>query len=172
MEHQPFPPDATRPPESKFPWPLLALGIAAVLLIVTLWVTPRTNKAATAVIDNSMQPSAQVRISGVRISPQEANNLSNVNVYGEATNMGTRSLTQVLVSAMFHDKDGKAFMAQQEPMQRADVKGDKGKDTKDLAEEPLKAGQTVPFRVSYSQIPGNWDGKPPELTVQQVTVRK
>jgi len=172
MQHQPFPPDATRPPQSKFPWPLLALVIAAALLVVTLWLTPRTNKAATAVMDNSMQPSAQVRITSVRISPQEANSLSNVNVYGEATNMGTRPLTQVLVSAMFHSKDGKAFMAQQQPMERADVEANKVKDSQDLSAEPLKAGQTVPFRVSYSQIPGNWDGKPPELTVQQVTAQK
>ena len=34
MEHKPFPPDATKPPQSKFPWPLVALAVAVVLLIV------------------------------------------------------------------------------------------------------------------------------------------
>jgi hypothetical protein len=172
MEHQPFPPDATRPPQSRFPWPLVALGVAAALLIVTLWLTPRTNKAATGAINSSTQPASQVRISRVRISPEQVNNLANVDVYGEATNTGTRPVTQVLLSAMFHDKDGKTFQVQQEPMQRADVKGDKVADAKELAEDPLKPGQSTPFRVSYSQIPGNWDGKPPELTVLQVTVKK
>ena len=33
MEHKPFPPDATKPPESKFPWPLIALAVAVLLLI-------------------------------------------------------------------------------------------------------------------------------------------
>jgi lipopolysaccharide export LptBFGC system permease protein LptF len=172
MEHQPFPPDATKPPQSKFPWPLIALGIAAALLVITLWLTPRTDKAATSAINSATEPTAQVRISEVRISPEQLNNLANVNVYGQATNTGTRTVTQVLVSAMFHDKDGKSFMAQQEPMQRADVKGTNVVDAKDLSEEPLKPGQSAPFRVTYTQVPGNWDGKPPELNVMQVTVQK
>ena len=172
MEHQPFPPGSTRPPQSKFPWPLVALGIAAALLVVTFWLTPRTDKAATGVINRSTEPAAQVRISGIRISPQKVNNLANVDVYGDATNMGTRPVTQVVLSAMFHDKDGKTFLAQQEPMQRADLKGTKVTATKDLSEEPLKPGQTAGFRVSYSQVPGNWDGNPPDLTVLQVTVQK
>lgn len=172
MEHRPFPPDATRPPQSKFPWPLIALGAAAALLIVTLWLVPRTNKAATGIINSSTQPASQVRISSVRVAPEQVNNLANVAVYGEATNTGTRPVTQVLLSAMFRDKQGKAFQVQQEPMQRADVKGDKVTDAKDLSEEPLDPGQSAPFRVTYSQIPGTWDGKPPELTVLQVTVKK
>jgi hypothetical protein len=172
MEHQPFPPGSTKPPQSRFPWPLVALCIAAALLVITLWLTPRTDKAATGIINRSTEPAAEVRISGVRISPTQANNLANVDVYGDATNTGTRPVTQVLLSAAFHDKDGKTFMAQQEPMQRADIKGDKVAGTKDLTEEPLKPGQTAGFRVSYSQVPGNWDGKPPELSVLQVTVQK
>src|SRR5436305_4817996 len=32
MEHRPYPPDATNPPQSKFPWPLIAVIVAAVLL--------------------------------------------------------------------------------------------------------------------------------------------
>jgi hypothetical protein len=172
MEHRPFPPDATRPPQSRFPWPLVALAIATALLIVTLWLTPRTNKAANAVLDGSTQPASQVRISQVRVSPEQVNNLANLDVYGEATNTGTRPVTQVLLSAMFHDKDGKTFMAQEEPMERADVKGDKATAAKELTEEPLKPGQSAGFRVRYSQIPGNWDGKPPELSVMQVTVQK
>jgi hypothetical protein len=43
---------------------------------------------------------------------------------------------------------------------------------KDLAEKPLKPGQPAAFRVRYSQVPGTWDGKPPELSVLQVTVQK
>ena len=172
MEHQPFPPGSTKPPQSKFPWPLAALCIAVALLVVTLWIIPRTDKAATGTMNRTTEPTAQVRLAGVRIVPTQANNLANVDVYGEATNTGTRPVTQVLLSAAFHDKDGKTFMAQQEPMQRADVKGDKVAGTKDLTEEPLKPGQTAGFRVSYSQVPGNWDGKPPELSVLQVAVQK
>lgn len=172
MEHKPFPPDSTKPPQSSFPWPLLALAVATALLIVTFWLMPRSNKAATHAVNNSLEPAALVRISGVRISPQTVNNLSNVVVYGEATNTGSRPVTQAIVSAVFRDKDGTPLLAQQQPMQRADAKGNKVKDEKALADQLLKPGQTAGFRVDYTQVPGNWDGKPPDLNVLQVTVEK
>jgi negative regulator of sigma E activity len=56
MEHQPFPPNSTKPPQSKFPWPLVALAVAAALLIATFWLTPRTNKASTAISNTVDQP--------------------------------------------------------------------------------------------------------------------
>ena len=171
MEHQPFPPNSTKPPESKFPWPLVALGVAAALLIVTFWLIPRTNKAST-VINTADQPTAQLRISNVRISPQEANGLANVDVFGDAMNVGGSPVTQAIVSATFHDKNGNSILVQQQPIQRAETKDGKVEEAKALSEEPLKPGQTAPFRVSYSQIPATWDRKPPELAVLQVTVPK
>ena len=172
MEHQPFPPNSTKPPESKFPWPLVALGAAVVLFIATLWLTPRTNKASTAISNTVDQPTSQLRISDVRISPQEANGAANVDVFGEAMNVGGSPVTQAIVSATFHDKNGNSILVQQKPMERADTKSGKVPEAKALAEEPLKPGQTAGFRVSYSQIPGTWDGKPPDLTVLQITVPK
>jgi hypothetical protein len=172
MEHQPFPPGSTRPPQSRFPWPVVALAVAVALLIVTFWLVPRTNKAADKAINNSVEPSAQVKISSVRISPQKLNNAANVIVYGEATNTGTRPVTQAIVSAVFHDKEGNPLVAQQQPMERADSKGNKVDAARELAEQPLKPGQTAGFRVSYSEVPGAWDGKPPDLNVLQVTVQK
>ncbi|MGB8130462.1 MAG: hypothetical protein WCG81_11780 [Candidatus Angelobacter sp.] len=171
MEHQPFPPNSTKPPQSKFPWPLVALGVAAALLIVTFWLIPRTNKAST-VINTVDQPTAQLRISNVRISPQEANGVANVDVFGDAMNVGASPVTQAIVSATFHDKNGNSILVQQQPIQRADTKDGKVEEAKALSEEPLKPGQTAPFRVSYSQIPATWDRKAPELSVLQITVPK
>jgi hypothetical protein len=172
MEHKPFPPDATKPPQSKFPWPLVALAVAVVLLIATFWLTPRIDKAATRSINNSTEPSPQVRIADVRISPQNVNGLSNVDVYGEATNTGKLPVTQAIVSAVFRDKNGNPLLTQQEPMQTADSKNVEVPAVKDLSEKPLKPGQPAAFRVRYSQVPGTWDGKPPELSILQVTVQK
>jgi hypothetical protein len=172
MEHQPFPPNSTKPPESKFPWPAVALGVAVLLLIATFWLTPRTNKASTAISNTVDEPAAQLRISNVRISPQEANGVANVDVFGDARNIGGSPVTQAVVSATFHDKDGNSILVQQQPIERADTKNGKVEESKPLAEEPLKAGQTAGFRVSYSQIPATWDRKPPELSVLQVTVPK
>ena len=172
MEHQPFPPNSTKPPESKFPWPLVALGVAAALLIAVFWLTPSTNKAATAISNNLDQPAARLRISNVRISPQEANGVANVDVFGDATNVSGSPVIQAIVSATFHDKNGNSILVQQKPIERADTKGGKLQEVKILAEDPLKPGQSAGFRVSYSQIPAAWDHKAPELAVLQVTVPK
>jgi lipopolysaccharide export LptBFGC system permease protein LptF len=172
MEHQPFPPGSTQPPQSKFPWPLIAFGLAAALLIVIFWMVPRTNTAATRAMNNSLEPAAHVRISGVKISPQKTDQAANVVVYGEATNTGTLPVTQAIVSAVFRDKNGNPLAAQQQPIERADAKGEKVEEARNLAQQPLKPGQTTGFRVNYAQVPGNWDGKPPELTVLQVTLQK
>jgi hypothetical protein len=172
MEHKPFPPDATKPPQSKFPWPLVALAVAAILLIAIFWLTPRTNKASTAISNTIDQPAAQLRISNVRISPQEVNGLANVDVFGDAMNVGGSPVTQAIVSATFHDKNGNSILVQQKPIERADTKNGKVEEAKALSEDPLKPGQTAGFRVSYSQIPATWDGKAPELSVLQITVPK
>ncbi|MGC2744558.1 MAG: hypothetical protein WA672_15385 [Candidatus Angelobacter sp.] len=172
MEHKPFPPDATKPPESKFPWPVVALAVAVALLIATFWLTPRTNKAATNAINSSTQPASQVRISDVRISPQNVNGLTNVDVYGQATNTGRLPVTHAIVSAVFRDKNGNPLLTQQEPMQTADSKNVDVPAVKDLSEKPLKPGQPTAFRVRYSQVPGTWDGKPPEMSILQLTVQK
>ena len=172
MEHQPFPPNSTKPPESKFPWPVVALGVAVLLLIATFWLTPRTNKASTAISKTVDQQAAQLKISNVRISPQEANGAANVDVFGDAMNIGGSPVTQAVVSATFHDKDGNSILVQQQPIERADTKNGKTEEAKPLADDPLKPGQTAPFRVSYSQIPATWDRKPPELSVLQVTIPK
>jgi hypothetical protein len=172
MEHQPFPPNSTQPPQSKFPWPLVALAVAVALLIATFWLTPRTNKASTAISNTVDQPTAQLRISNIRISPQEANGVANVDVFGDAMNVGGSPVTQAIVSATFHDKSGNSILVQQQPIERADTKDGKVQEAKSLSEEPLKPGQTAPFRVSYSQIPATWDRKAPELSVLQITVPK
>jgi hypothetical protein len=172
MEHQPFPPNSTQPPQSKFPWPLVALAVAVALLIATFWLTPRTNKASTAISNTVDQPTAQLRISNIRISPQEANGVANVDVFGDAMNVGGSPVTQAIVSATFHDKSGNSILVQQQPIERADTKDGKVQEAKALSEEPLKPGQTAPFRVSYSQIPATWDRKAPELSVLQITVPK
>jgi len=40
MEHRPYPPNATKPPQSRFPWPVVALAVAVVLLVITFGFRP------------------------------------------------------------------------------------------------------------------------------------
>lgn len=172
MEHKPYPRNATNPPQSRFPWPLIALGIAMVLLVVTLWLSPGINKASSKEADMASQ-ATQLRLSAISLSPQEANNQANVDVYGQASNAGARPITSAIVSAVFKDKNGSPILTQQKPMERVDLeKKDRTLNEKDFLEDPLKSGQTAGFRVSYTEVPQNWNHELPELSVLQVTVKK
>lgn len=172
MDHKPYPPNATKPPQSRFPWPLIALVVAAGLLIITLWLSPRSNKAMTrSAGDQSTAP--QLRLSAINLAPQAANGQANVDVYGQATNTGGQPVSNAVISAVFRDDKGNPILAQQQPMERIDAKdGGKTRDVRELAQDPLKPGQTAGFRVSYVQVPDGWNHQPPELSVLQVTVQK
>jgi hypothetical protein len=172
MEHRPYPPNATKPPQSRFPWPLIALAIAVALLIVTLWLSPGINRASTKEANMASQ-ATQLRLSSISLSPQEANNQANVDVYGEVSNAGARPITSAIISAVFKDNNGAPILTQQKPMERVGLdKKDKALNEKDFLQDPLRPGQTAGFRVSYTEIPQNWNHQPPELSVLQVTVKK
>jgi hypothetical protein len=172
MEHRPFPPNATQPPQSRFPWPLIALIIAGALLVVTLWLSNSMNKASTRELNMASQ-TGQLRLSSVSLAPQEANNQANVDVYGEVSNAGGQPVTSAIISAVFKDKNGDPIVTQQKPMERVDVeKKDKTLAPENFLQEPLQPGRSSGFRVSYTEIPQNWNHEPPQLSVLQVTIKK
>lgn len=172
MEHRPFPPNATQPPQSRFPWPLIALIIAGALLVVTLWLSTSMNKASTRELNMASQ-TGQLRLSSVSLAPQEANNQANVDVYGEVSNAGGQPVTSAIISAVFKDKNGDPIVTQQKPMERVDVeKKDKTLAPENFLQEPLQPGRSSGFRVSYTEIPQNWNHQPPQLSVLQVTIKK
>ena len=138
MEHRPFPPNATQPPQSRFPWPLIALIIAGALLVVTLWLSPSMNKASTRELNMASQ-TGQLRLSSISLAPQEANNQANVDVYGEVSNAGGQPVTSAIISAVFKDKNGDPIVTQQKPMERVDLeKKDKTLAPENFLQEPLQ----------------------------------
>lgn len=174
MEHRPFPPNATRPPQSRFPWPIIAIIVAAVLLGVIIWLIPNSsNKAATAALDNAPLQSDQLRVSQIQLAQQDVAGTANVDVYGEATNTSRRPISNAVVSAAFKDKNGTVIYEEQQPIERVEMKSkDKDVDVKPLADQAIGPGQTVSFRARFSQVPATWDHKPPEVRVSQVTEKK
>jgi lipopolysaccharide export LptBFGC system permease protein LptF len=172
MEHRPYPPNATKPPQSRFPWPVLALAVAVVLLVITLWLSPSMNKASTRE-QNQASQSTQLRLSSIRLSPQEAHNQSNVDVYGEVSNSGGQPVTSAIISAVFKDKNGAPVVTQQQPMERVDLNNkQKSLNPVNFLQDPLKPRDSAGFRVSYTDIPPTWNHEPPQLSVLQVTVQK
>jgi hypothetical protein len=174
MEHRPFPPDATKPPQSRFPWPLIAIIVAALCLAAIIWLVPSTrNKAATSALDNAPLQSDQLQVSQIQLAPQDVGGAANVDVYGQAVNTSSRPITNAVVSAIFKNKNGVSVYQEQQPIERIDLKSkDKDLNAKTLDAQPIRPGETISFRVRYSQIPATWDHKPPQVTVTRVTEKK
>lgn len=170
MEHRPYPPNATNPPQSRAPWPLIAIVVAAVMLALIIWLLPSANKAATSTLNNPASQSNLLRLSDIKLAPQATAGAANVDVYGQATNAGAKVMNGATVTAVFKDKNDVTIYAEQRPLERVDVKK-KDADTvaKSLDQEPVKPGQTIDFRVRFDQVPATWNHKPPQLTVTQVT---
>jgi hypothetical protein len=173
MEHRPFPPNATQPPQSRFPWPLIAIIVAAVMLGLIIWLIPNSNKAASSALDNTDARGNLLRLSQITLAPQDVAGTANVDVYGQATNAGSRVMNGAVVSGTFKDKNGVTIYEQQQPMERADAKS-KNADVvaKSLDQEPIKPGQTIGFRVRFDQVPATWNKEPPQLTVVRVVETK
>jgi len=96
------------------------LAIAVALLVVTLWLAPSMNKASTKEL-NMASTASQLRLSSISLSPQEANQQANVDVYGEASNAGAQPITNAIISAVFKDKSGNVIVTQQKPMTRVEL---------------------------------------------------
>jgi hypothetical protein len=174
MEHRPFPPDATKPPQSRFPWPLIAIIVAAVLLGVIIWLIPNSsNKAATAALDNAPLRADQLQVSQIQMTPQTIAGAANVDVYGQAVNTSTRTISRAMLSATFKDKNGTTIYEEQEPMLRASLtKKEKDVNARPLDAQPIRPGETMDFLVRYSQVPSTWNHQAPQVTVTQVTEKK
>ncbi len=102
-----FLPNATKPPESKFPWPLVALAVAVALLIATFWLTPRTNKAATSAINTFHQPASQLRhLRYQDLATRSQMALPMWMFTAKPQIPAPCPMTQAIVSAVFRDKNG------------------------------------------------------------------
>src|SRR2546423_11120083 len=105
MEHRPYPPDATNPPQSNFPWPLIAVIVVAVLLGVIVAVIPNTNKAAMEKMNNPDLATSQLRLAEITVAPQDIAGTANVDVYGQLTNMGRGPPIGATASAGFQERN-------------------------------------------------------------------
>jgi len=166
-DHEPYPPNGTHLPQTRVPWPLIAIVLAGVLVAVIFIV--RQNRRAVA---ESLPPNA-LHISGVTIVNNTAAPGGNVHVYGEITDNADLRLTDATLSAEFKDDAGHTVYVAQQSIERVEVQnGGKNSTEKSFAEDPLKPRQTAAFVVSYSQVPSSWNHQPPQLRVLEAHAMK
>ena len=169
-EHKPYPPNATHPPQTRIPWPLIAIILVGVLIVVIFLAPGRQNRAT---VTATLEPNA-LHIFDEKLAPDTvAGTGGNVDVYGQLTNNGDLTLTDALLSAEFKDNAGTTVYVAQQPIRRVEVQnGGKSSIEKSFTEDPLRPRQTANFMVSYSQVPANWNHQPPQLTVLQARAKR
>ena len=172
MEHRPYPPNATKPPQSRFPWPVIALVVALALLVVTLWLSPSMNKASTKEANMpARRPNCGFRPLAWLLRKRTTRRMWMFMVRS-AIPVDSQSLAQS------SPPYSKIKMAIPSSPSNSPWKGliwtrkTKGLAPENFSQQPLQPGKSSGFRVSYTEIPQNWNHEPPQLSVLQVTIKK
>ncbi len=173
-QHRPY-----EPPEvvelrkrGRFPWPLVALIVAAAILaLIAYWLprAPKTNPAAKVTQEQvPVQPAAgMVGLS----TPRLTIGLTGGSAYLDAvmTNHGDKDLTGATVQLTYTTTDGKTVRGDEQPVMA--IKDPSGTDTASLAEKPLKAGETQNVRIPILSPPANWDKHLPGVEIVNIAVK-
>lgn len=155
------------PPKPRFPWPLIAIVIAAAILAVLIWWLPQPKKQlppnAAAV---PAQPTGnQVQLTSLKMTPSTVGSA----FYVEAMlyNNGNTDITGVQVQAAFHGINGQVLETQTRPVEG--MVGNSATEAQNLAQAPIKPNQSRAVRVYFNHYPAGWNKQMPDLKVTTVT---
>lgn len=155
-------------PQSKFPWPLVAVVAAAVILAVFLFYLPRTPKRgpnATAA-QVPPQPFGQtLQITNLKVQPSPAG--GSAYIQGTVSNTSSKKINDVTVVTRFFDKAGNVVLQDTVPMQSLP------KETANtvgvsFAEDPLKPDSSKEFRIAIDNVPDTWNHEAPSIEIAHV----
>jgi uncharacterized protein DUF2393 len=155
------------PPKRSFPWPLIAIIIAAAILAALIWWLPQTPKKqlppnAAAV---PAQPTGdQIQLTNLKMTPSTVG--SAFYVEGMLYNNGNSDITGVQVQAQFHGANGQVLETQTHPMEG--MVGNSAIETQNLTQAPIKPNQSRPVRVYFDHYPAGWNKQMPDLKVTTV----
>lgn len=156
------------PPKQRFPWPLIAIIIAAAILAALIWWLPQTPKKqlppnAAAV---PAQPTGdQIQLTNLKMTPSTTG--SAFYVEGMLYNNGNSDITGVQVQAAFHGINGQVLGAQTRPVEG--MVGNSAIEAQNLAQAPIKPNQSRAVRVYFDHYPAGWNKQMPDLKVTTVT---
>ena len=172
-EHRPYePPEVIQlQKRGRFPWPLVALIVAAAILALIAYYVPRvpkTNPAAKVTGEAPSQPAPDmISVDNVKMTLGPTGG----NAYLDAVfaNHGDKAVTAATVQLLYTTTDGKTVRGDEEPVLA--LKDASGADTTALADNPLPAGGTLPVRISVLSPPANWDHKAPGIEIVNIAVK-
>ncbi|HZQ91513.1 MAG TPA: DUF3426 domain-containing protein [Terriglobales bacterium] len=158
--------------KSMAPWPLIAIVVAALLLIVVLYQAPRSPKKAEGPAAGQVpdQPNAgELQMSEVKITPSPADGGAVV-VSGRLTNTGQRPVGGVMIDAIFNDAQGNDVFRDTQPASAVTAQRGAGARPVDMQSRPIAPGQAQDFRVQFAGVPETWDRQAPEMRIVHVTL--
>ena len=159
--------------KDRMAWPLLALIVAAVLLIVIFALFPSAPKVAapSSGAEVPQQPGGgdQLQIGNLKmtVSPP-AGDMVAVKLAGTIQNVGGPKVNGATVEATFMDNTGHAAVQQTQPIQRMTLQGHSDR-TVALKDQPLKPNDTGAFEVTFTGVPQNWNNQLPQLRIVDVS---
>ena len=154
-----FPLSAAAPRKRQFGLPLVvltALVIAGAGVIAYLEFAP--HKAAA---DPSLTPEARAYVGNLKLADVGMKGAKNyfgqmvVEIAGNITNAGDRSLDTVELYCVFQDGYDQTTLRQRVPIVSPKMGG-------------LKPGETKSFRLPFDNLPDSWNQKMPQLVIASV----
>lgn len=152
----------------QFPWPLVGVISAAILLGVLIFWLPRMHvvppSPAGAQIPSQPVPS-QIELSGFKMSAAPVGSAYYLD--GLLFNHGTTEITGLQMKVSFMGPGGKVVGSELRPV--GEVSGPSDMRAQNLVQNPIKPRETRPVRIYIDHPPANWNHEMPELSVSEVT---
>ena len=153
--------------QGKFPWPIVALIAAGVMLLLMIAFLPRAPhvSAPPTGAEVPQQPTAeQVQLTNLKIVPAPAGGAAYLT--GILRNTGNTAITGVQVQARFLGRNGPVLETVSKNVEGLTANGT---SSQALTQAPIKPNESRPIRVYFERTPKGWNRQLPELTVTTVT---
>lgn len=156
------------PPKRNFPWPLIAIIIAAAILAALIWWLPQTPKKQlppNAAAVPAQPTGSQIQLTNLKMTPSTVG--SAFYVGGMLYNNGNTDITGVRVQATFRGINGQALETQTRPVEG--MVGNSATEAQNLTQAPIKPNESRAVRVYFDHYPAGWNKQLPDLKVTTVT---
>lgn len=152
--------------ESRPPLVPIAIGVAAVLIVIGLFILfSRTGKNENVAPSTPDPYASNLKVSDVAMST--ANNFAGQQVTyieGKITNTGGKTVIGALLQIIFHDALGQVAQKEAQRLMVITTR-EPYVDTAPLNTASLKPGQTREFRLTFEHVSADWNMQLPEITI-------
>jgi hypothetical protein len=138
--------------------------VIAVVLALLLRTPPKSASGPPAYVVN-------LKLSDLKMSAAENFVGATVSyIDGTVANLGSKTVTHVMVEVRFKDDMGQLAQREEIPLQLLKTSGPYP-EAADFSVAPLGPGQSTAFRLTFESISGQWNHAYPDIQVSDVAVK-